>query len=81
MSKSYGEGYIIVDSETDEQWYSEVYYSPSGAKTSWSATKRCYDREKRSWIKSKFNEQDKYKVVKVKFVPVDEIEGKYGTED
>lgn len=71
MSKSYGEGYIIVESETDEQWFSEVYYSASGAKTSWSAAKIYYDREKRSWIKPKFNEQDKYKIVKVNFVPVE----------
>ncbi len=64
-------GYVIVNAETDEVWVDQVYSNPTGAKTSWAAARRYYDKVVRKWIKPKFNEQTTYKVVKVKLVEVE----------
>ena len=57
--------YVIVDKATKELLSSEVYLSITGAKTSyWNAVGR--------WDGIKFDDQDKYEIVKVKLVPVDE---------
>lgn len=63
--------YVIVDKVTKELWSSEVYLSVSGAKTSYlHATRR--SNWPRISSSSRFDDQDKYEIVKVKLVPVDE---------
>lgn len=62
--------YVIVDKVTKELWSSECYLSTTGAKTSyWHAST---DRINGRYTKTKFDDQDKYEIVKVKLVPVDE---------
>lgn len=64
--------YVIVDKVTKELWSGECYLSTTGAKTSYlHATKRS------NWYKNpklpiRFDDQDKYEIVKVKLVPVDD---------
>ena len=64
--------YVIVNKQTKELWSDGVYSSSAGAKNSYRhATKRA------NWIRGekssiKFNDQDIYKIVKVKLAPVDE---------
>ena len=65
--------YMIVDKETDELRTNEVYLSISGAKTSfWHSSIRWRGGLLNRWEKTKFDEQDEYKIVKVKLVIVDE---------
>ena len=62
--------YVIVDKITKELWCSEVYLSITGAKTSyWHAST---DRINGRYTKTKFDDQDKYEIVKVKLVPTDD---------
>jgi hypothetical protein len=65
--------YVIVDKVTKELWSSEVYLSTAGAKTSyWHASERYCGGLLNRYVKTKFDDQDKYEIVKVKLVPVDE---------
>jgi hypothetical protein len=64
--------YVIVDSETGEMWYSEVYNNTTGAKTSFFHASRYYDRTTGTYKTIRFDDQTKYKLIKVKLVPLDE---------
>ena len=64
--------YVIVNSETGEQWHSDVYHNATGAKTSYYHASKYYDRAANKWKCVRFDDQTKYKLVKVKLVPVDE---------
>lgn len=65
MTKSYGERYIIIDSETDELWSNDVYHNVAGAKASYCHASKHYDRTKGKWVKERFDDQTRYKIVKV----------------
>lgn len=62
--------YMIVDKETGDVWCSDIYHSPTGAKTSFYHASRYYDRQVNKYKTIRFDDQDKYKIVKVKFVEV-----------
>ena len=64
--------YVIVDSETGELWGGDVYSNTTGAKTSFFHASKYYDRQVNKYKTVRFDDQTKYKLVKVKLVPVDE---------
>jgi hypothetical protein len=63
--------YVIRDKETKELWTTEVYLSISGAKTSYYHANKRRDFLGR-YINHKFDDQDKYEIVKVRLVIADE---------
>lgn len=62
--------YVIIDKETKELWSRETYLSQTGAKTSYYHAS--YERRDGLWCRERFDDQDKYEIVKVKLVVVDE---------
>ena len=64
--------YAIVNKDTGKGWGDDTYSSPTGCKTSWFHGSRYWCRESRKYKNIKFDEQDEYKIVKVKLVIVDE---------
>jgi type I restriction-modification system DNA methylase subunit len=64
--------YAIVNKTTGEAWGYDTYSSPTGCKTSWFHASKYYCRKSNRYKTIKFDEQDKYKIVKVKLVIVGE---------
>jgi hypothetical protein len=63
--------YAIRNKETGAMW-GDPYSNKTGAKTSWYHASRYYDQPNRRYVCIRFDDQDKYEIVKVKFVVVDE---------
>ena len=59
--------YAIRNKETGEVWGSP-FSNITGAKTSWYHASRYYDRVVNKYICIRFDDQDKYEIVKVKLV-------------
>lgn len=63
--------YVIVNKETKELYTNEVFLSASGAKNSYR-----HKEQRKHWYHhsedNRFDAQDKYELVKVKLVAVDE---------
>ena len=62
--------YAIVCKETEQMWHYELYHNPTGAKTSFFHASKYYDRQERKYKTIRFDDQDKYKIVKVKLMEV-----------
>lgn len=62
--------YMIVNKETNEVWHGEVYSNTTGAKTSFFHASKYYDRQVNKYKTVRFDDQDKYKIVKVKLVEI-----------
>ena len=64
--------YAIVNKDTGEGWGEDTYSSPTGCKTSWCHGRKYWCRVSQKYKVIKFDEQDEYKIVKVKLVIVDD---------
>ncbi len=66
------ERFAIVNKETNEVWGSDLYHNTTGAKTSFYHTNKYYDRSINKYCTIRFDDQDKFEIVKVKLVRVDD---------
>lgn len=66
--------YAIVNKETEEMWHQELYHNPTGAKTSFFHASKYYGRQELKYKTIRFDDQDKYKIVKVKLMEIVDIE-------
>ncbi len=62
--------YVIVNKNTRELWCHATYLSTTGAKTSYYHAS--YKMRNGKYCRERFDDQDKYEIVKVKLVAVDE---------
>ena len=66
------ERFAIVNKRTNELWGSALYHNPTGAKTSFFHASKYYDRSVNRYCTIRFDDQDKYEIIKVKLVRADD---------